>query len=210
MNRITIFKILVLIVIAILVFVFIGYVSFVKIKEYRIASAVKNGKIIIDREMHDWGFKVLNYEPLFEPITIELYVRNASQYNVEGALVFFVVLESKGLEEEFIRQMIEAVEEVVGEKMRWEDMKELMEEKGEQINIGRAKAIVSWLERGRNLKKGMDYEPVENGGENYSFTFKKYISLIPGELIKIVQKQPIPPEVRGYLLKVQIEGIIFE
>lgn len=94
--------------------------------------------------------------------------------------------------------------------MDWEDMKGIMEEIGEQVNIGRVKAMVSWLKRGRKLKKGMDYEPVENGGENYSFSFKKHVSLIPGELIKIIQEQPIPLGVGGYLLKAKVEGIIFE
>ena len=209
MNRMRIFKILISLVIAISVLAFIGYISFVKLKEHRIASAIKEGKIVIDQEIHDWGIKILNYKPIFEPITIELYVRNASQYNIEGALVFSVILVSKGLEEEFIRQSVEALDEVGGEKMKWEDMKRIMEEKGDQINIGRAKAMVTWLARGRKLKKGMSYEPVENGGENYSFNFRKWASLKPGDVIKITHKQQIPPAVRGYLANVRIDGIEF-
>lgn len=248
MNKITIFKILILIVIAILVLAFIGYISFIKIKEYRIARVVKNGQIVIDKAEHDWGIikSSISNGLYFKPVTIEMYIRNTSQYNVEGGLVFFVVLNSNGLEQEYLKiidkpisiQYKELLEELnaleknlkesskkqfssakekdvfvsINEelKKRYErDVKEFEKLLLERPMNAKDKSIHSWFERGEKLKEGMDYEPIENGGENYYFTFKKHVSLIPGELIKITHEQPIPPEVRGYLLKVKIEDIIF-
>ena len=207
MKIIKIFKVLVLTLIALALFAFFGYVSFVKIKEHRIAKAVKDGEIVIDQEEHDWGSKILYDEPLFEPVKIEMYLRNISQYTVEGNLVFSVILESKGLEEEFLMQTVGKMDE--SEEKFFIQVLEEMKKQGKQIRA-QGEAMLSWFARGRKLKNGMYYEPVENGGENYSFIFRKWVSLKPGELIKITQQQPIPIEVRGYLLKVKIDGIEFK
>lgn len=199
MKIIKIFKVLVLTLIALALFAFIGYVSFVKIKEHRISKAVKDGKVVIDQELHNWIGTDLDL------LDTEMLVRNTSKYSIDGALVFSVVLESKGLEEEYLTAI---------DKPKWRLLMKVIEElkrRGEPREMGaREKAINSWFARGEEFEEGMDYEPVENGGENYTFKFKKYVFLIPGELIKITKQQTIPIEVRGYLLKVKIDGIEFK
>ena len=187
-----ILKRIVIIVVILLLAVPIGYFSFVKFREFQIAKVVKDNKILIDQEYHEW---------IFDPndlLKINMYIRNTSQYLVTGKLIFFVTLEGKGLEESFIEKVIE----YRGEKSL----------SNEEAKGGRGKAVQSYIIRGKKLVQGIEYEAIADKERepDYSFNFRYPVSLKPGELVQITHDQQIPPAKSGYLVKINIKGIEFE
>lgn len=65
-----ILKRIVIIVVILLLVVPIGYFSFVKFREFQIAKVVKDNKILIDQEYHEW---ILGANDLLK---INMYIRN--------------------------------------------------------------------------------------------------------------------------------------
>jgi hypothetical protein len=187
-----ILKRIVIIVVILLLVVPIGYFSFVKFREFQTARVVRDNKILIDQEYHEW---ILDPDALLK---INVYIRNTSQYLVTGKLIFFVTLEGKGLEESFIDKVIE----YVGDKSLLNEVRK----------SGRGKAIQSYIIRGKKLAQGIKYETIaeKEREPDYTFNFRYPVSLKPGELVQITHEQQIPPVKSGYLVKINIKGIEFE
>src|SRR5713101_241929 len=83
----------------------VGYVLVVKFKEYQVSEAIRNGQVVVDQESHDWG--LVPGRDIEELSKITMYVRNASRYPVKGSLVFLVTLDKSGLEENFLKKLID-------------------------------------------------------------------------------------------------------
>lgn len=178
-----------------------GFFLVKRIQEQRITTLVKNGQIVVDEEFHTWfPSKTVDSNPL----TIKIYLRNKSKYRVVGNLVFSGTLSQEGLEEHFINRVIN----IQGE----ESIKKELQEEIEKGQItGRGQAIYDYINRGKKLPQGKDYEPVnyEKPQENYVFKFRKYCSLNAGEVICFTSEQIVPMGVAGCLLTVKVEGVEF-
>lgn len=189
-------------VLVIAIVVGIGLAIYIKIQEQQIMKMVKSGQIMIDQEMHDYMVRCED----FGPVRIEMYIRNNSDHTINGNLVFLVTLSRKGLEEQFIKEIIKCSYKGDEEKLKRE-MAEVIAQKG---SIGRAQGIYNYLQRGNKLLPGQKYEPsTEIADNDYSFRFRKQIYLKPGELIKIDHEEQIPLNERGNLLSIKIDKIEF-
>jgi hypothetical protein len=185
-------------IVAIAIIVGIGLVLLKMIQEQRILKMVRSGQVVVDQVMHDWNVCKGNV-----PVKIELYVRNNGDHKITGNLVFLATLSRKGLEEQFIKEVINCD----GEERLKREMAEEISQKG---SIGRAEGIYNYLLRGKKLLPGQKYEPSTKIADNdYSFRFRQQIFLNPGELIKIDHEEQIPFNERGNLLSVKIENIEF-
>src|SRR4030042_5405583 len=169
------------IVLTITIVVGIGLALYKKIQERQMMKMVRSGQIMIDQVMHDWNICENN-----SPVEIKMYVRNNGDHTITGNLVFLVTLSRKGLEEQFIREIISCG----GEERTKREMADEIAQKG---SIGRAQGIYNYLLRGNKLLPGQKYEPSEKVANNdYSFRFRKQIFLNPDELIKIDHEEQIP------------------
>src|SRR4030043_2079222 len=99
-------------VLTIAIVVGIGLASYKKIQEQQIMKMVKSGQIMIDQVMHDWNICENN-----SPVEIKMYVRNNGDHTITGNLFFLVTLSRKGLEEQFIREIIGCGGEEVAKKI---------------------------------------------------------------------------------------------
>lgn len=122
--------------------VMIGYYSYEKTQRNNIADAVRDHKIIIDQEAHNWLF---SGEPM---LRIELYVRNSSEYLIKGTLVFSASLKHKGLEKEYLESFVN----LFTERGREQILKEALLSPEKQTP--KAKAISAYLSRGKKLEPG--------------------------------------------------------
>ena len=202
----TILKRLSLLVLVTVVLVAIGWLAFGELHKMRILDAVEDGQVSIDQESHQWRpFASLDEEA--EVLTLDLYVRNKSNYLIDGTLVFSVRMSHKGLEESYLDKFFKETKE------RFRDWDQTKQELITYFNNAvdkKAKAMSSYLERGEQLPEGMDYEPiVGEEKEDYIFKFRKAVFLSAGELIRIEQEQVLPSSIAGYLLTVEIETIEF-
>jgi hypothetical protein len=185
-------------IIAITIIVGIVLVLLKMREEQRMLEVVKSGQVVIDQVIRDWNVCTGNV-----PVKIQLYVRNNVDHKITGNLVFLVTLSRKGLEEKFIREVINCD----GEERLKREMAEEIAQKG---SIGRAEGIYNYLLRGKKLLPGQKYEPYTKiADKDYSFRFRQQIFLNPGELIKIDHEEQIPFNERGNLLSVKIENIEF-
>ena len=185
-------------VLTIAIVVGIGLASYKKIQEQQMMKMVRSGQVMIDQARHDWNICQNN-----SPVRIEMYIRNNGDHTITGNLVFLVTLSRKGLEEQFIREIISCG----GEERTKREMADEIAQKG---SIGRAQGIYNYLLRGNKLLPGQKYEPSEKVANNdYSFRFRKQIFLNPGELIKIDHEEQIPFNERGNLFSIKIDNIEF-
>lgn len=182
----------------------VGFVLFKKTQEHRILNIVREGQIVIDQEFHEWGVEGKGDDL---PVKIEMYIRSKSRYRIAGTLVFLVTLSGKGIEEQFINEAINAFGE---EKLRKEIKEEI--DKGKIAAGSKFRAIYNYIDRGRQLAQGEEYEPVatKDVEEDYTFKFRKQVSLNSGEIIKLDHMQLVPPREKGFLLDVKIESIEFK
>jgi hypothetical protein len=185
-------KLTILIIIAAAIFI-LGANAYRYLSEKRMRQEMRavilNGSVSVDQEVHDWN---VTTGPIEKPVKIDLYLRNKSSGEVSGTLVFSVDLDSKGIEENFIKQMIEVFGTNFGDNRKF-------------------RAINAYIKRGQKLKPGTKYEPIEKDPKNdYAFDFRRFIILKPGEIQHITHEQDIPPAYRGSLLTVRISSIEFD
>ncbi len=190
------------ILLAILVIALVVYSAIVisnQQKQSKMISAIENNELVIDQTIHEWH---IDKEM---PLNIELYVRNSSEYLINGNLVFLVTLSKKGLEEKFMKKMID--------RFGQEELIVLIKKRLDEDKAMRFKALYNYILRGNKLKKGEEYEPVEfedkNKSADYTFKFRQYVSIKPGEIIKINHNQQLPLAETGYVLSVDINTIEF-
>jgi hypothetical protein len=106
------------------------------------------------------------------------------------------------LEEKFLRSLVDCIGE--------ENLKRKVKEAIGTGSTGRAQAIYNYIIRGKKLPQGREYEPsTETDTKDYTFKFRKQISLGPGEIFKIDHEEQIPLNERGHLLTFKIEDIEF-
>ena len=191
-------------------------------------GVVKSGQIVIDEQRHWWDFGE-------NSIGIEMYLRNKGEDSVNGTLVFEVTLDGQGLEERWIQQFIDEYSSsnhklfrtVLGRILSGKGPEKDVPTKGfreilltEDALISlfnnektkwslRFPSIISYIDRGKTLPDGKDYEPVVQEQASYRFKFRKDVSLRPGELIDLMHTQPIPPSKEGFLFDLKLERIEF-
>lgn len=193
----TIKRIFLVIIVAVIIFG-IGFLLFKKVQEHQIMKVVKSGHVIIDQELHDWNVCKDN-----SPIKLEMYVRNNSEYKITGKLVFLTTLSRKGLEKDFLEELINCY----GEERVKKDIKEMIAKKQK---IGKFQAVYDYILRGRQLPEGQEYEPIKNdGNKDYIFKFRKQVLLQPGEILKIDHEENIPLNERGGILTIKAGDIEF-
>jgi len=168
-----------------------------KLQEYRIRNAFKNGQIVIDHDSHEW-------EIAGDSLKMAIHIRNNSQYEVSGNLVFSVNLNDKGLEEEYLTELIGLSGDIESYQSTLAD---LLEEEKEPNAIGRA--VLEYTRRGGKLLKGFKFEPIngETKCGNYSFKFDEHVDLRPGGIAKIYKDQELPTLCGGFLVEIELEGI---
>jgi hypothetical protein len=150
-------------------------------------SSVAAGKIGISQELHDWS---IDRDRDTKPVFITIFADNVSGTSINGSVRFQITLDSSALEKSFIDSLIN----IIGEKR-------LVENPGETEKF---KAIASYIKRGKQLADGMKNEPINGPHDSdYSTIVIANVNLQPGETKKIVLEAMIPPNVRGYVLKIQ-------
>lgn len=150
-------------------------------------------KISIDKVLHKWDL-----ENNTDPLTIVVFLRNISNENVEGEIVFKVSLDKSGLEEETINKLIK-----------------LLGEQGiisyaNKVNSPKFVAMANYIKRGKKLAENSEFEEVavlKNSNNVYFFKFKRNINVAAGQIIKIEHKQVIPLSVAGHLFSIDVEKI---
>lgn len=181
-------------ILSIAIIVGISLALFKRVQKQRILNIVRSGHVMVDQEIHEWNVCESN-----SPVRIKMYVRNTSEYKITGNLVFSTTLSRKGLEERFLRALVNCFGE---ENLKREGI--------ETGSTGRAQAIYNYIMRGKKLPQGQGYEPsTENVDKDYTFKFRKQLLLGPGEIFKVEHEEQIPLNERGYLLTVKIENIEF-
>jgi hypothetical protein len=170
-----------------------------------VLEAVKRGEVVIDSESHSWKIKAID-EAHETPMSLELYIRNRSAFRVGGYVVFTSEIDTKGLEESFIRSFLKKLrtDGFIDEQLRSKKFAAL----GPKF-----RAVYNYLQRGEDLKSEIGYEAVEVAPDfplkDYSFSFRQELFLKPGELKRITHEQDIPRELYGFLLKTKVATIEF-
>lgn len=150
-------------------------------------------KVSIDQVLHEWDL-VNNTDPL----TIVIFLRNISNENVEGEIVFKISLDESGLEEKAINNFIK----LVGEQ-------EIISFANKD-NTPKFVAMKNYIKRGKKLAENSKFEEVavlKHSNNIYSFKFKRDINIAAGQIIKIEHKQVIPLSVSGHLFSINVEKI---
>jgi hypothetical protein len=188
----TIIKRIALGILLIIIISVIGYISFPKYEEYKIRHLINNNKVVIDQETHEWDAEKTI-------LIINMHIRNTTHVFINGNMIFNISLDENGLDSSYVKNVIE----YYGKKL-------ILDYEG--IRSPRYDAILSYIKRGDQFEEGKNYEPIvgEKITEHYSIDFRKYISIRPNELIKIVHHQDIPPQKGGYLSTIKIKGIEFD
>jgi hypothetical protein len=191
MKRLTVTFLLLL---AIVVLAALASVFFFKFKEYQMTQAVKKNAVVIDQEFHEWNLVSMDHAD--DSVLMTLYVRNTGPISITGNLIFVATLNKLGLEESFIRGVMRVVRE----------------DKLNNPQTARGRAIKAYLDRGKRLEQGREFEPVLYVGSvppPYSFTFRASVDIEPGEVAKLTRSEQIPPNQSGYLLRLSVAGIEF-
>jgi hypothetical protein len=169
-----------------------------KIHQQRMLDIVRNGHIMIDQEIHNWDFKHGG-----KPLKVTMYIRNNGKYKVAGNLVFSATSSKKGLEKQFLKEAVN----IYGEA----ELRKYVKEKIDNGENGKYAATYNYIIRGKKLAQGEEYEPVKTKAneEDYTFKFREYVSIKPGEIIQLDHDQEIPLSEAGFLLNIKIDNIEF-
>ncbi|MGD0277293.1 MAG: hypothetical protein ABSB79_14775 [Syntrophales bacterium] len=186
------------VILSIIVLALIGYLSFKETKDYIINTVVKDGQVKIDQQFHEWN--ICNDKlPKFQ-----IFVRNNSDLKVFGNLKFLVLISNKGLEKNFMDEVINCA----GTDFIKNDY---LNRKRMGVDIGRLRPLINYIERGSKLQNSYDYEPYDERKteKEYNFKFQQCVSLKPGGILKIETEKQIPVNIRGGVTKIIIEDITF-
>lgn len=176
-----------------------GIIFKIKLKEHKMLKSITAGHVVIDQELHKW--KLCEKK---DSVNIELFIRNKGNYQIVGNIVFKGSLDMKGLEERFIRDFIDCYSEETLRRGIKADM-----DKGD--DDGRMMAVHNYIVRGKRLPQDKEYEviPGKIEEDKYDFRFRQYISVKPGEVLRVKHEQQIPLNSQGGILAVKIETIEF-
>ncbi len=165
-------------------------------RQTAMAESVRGGKVMVEQEIHSW-----NMCPENTPVNLVLYLRNTARERIAGTAVMTVAIARNGLEEHFMTELVGCF----GEERLAEDIGKEME----RGNPGRLAAIWNYLGRGKRLPPGAAYEPVTGkAGEGiYTLTFRKALTLGPGETAQLMQNLAIPVGERGGALTARVTDL---
>lgn len=167
-------------------------------------EAVRRGEIVVDEESHIWKIRVKDES--YEPVTLELFVRNQSGHQISGYLIFTCDVDTKGVEESYITSVLDKFRQLGFQPEKFND---------ESVAAWGPKwrALYNYVKRGRELAPGAKFEPLESPPDPslrpYSFSFRQRVYLPSGEVKRITHNQDIPYKLSGYLLKIKVSGIEF-
>jgi hypothetical protein len=165
-------------------------------RQTAMAESVRSGRVAVEQIIHSW-----NMCPENQPVNLVLYLRNTGRERIAGTAVVTVAIARNSLEERFMTELIDCF----GEERLAEDIGKEME----RGDPGRLAAIWNYLARGKRLPPGQAYEPVTGkaGDGVYMVTFRKEVSLGPGETAQLVQNLAIPIDERGGALTVKVTDL---
>ncbi len=165
-------------------------------RQTAMAESVRSGKVAVEQEIHSW-----NICPENTPTNLVLYLRNTGRERIAGTAVVTVAIARSSLEERFMTELIDCF----GEERLAEDIEKEME----RGDPGRLAAIWNYLGRGKRLPQGAAYEPViGKAGEGvYTVTFRKALTLAPGETAQLMQNLAIPVSERGGALTARVTDL---
>lgn len=165
-------------------------------RQTAMVESVRSGKVAVEQEIHTW-----NMCPENTPVNLVLYVRNTGRERIVGTAVVTVAVARNGLEERFMTDLVDCF----GEERLAEDIGKEMA----QGDPGRLAAIWNYLARGKRLPPGAAYEPVTGkaGDGVYTVTFRKPVTLGPGEAAQLMQNLAIPIGERGGPLTAKVTDL---
>ncbi len=165
-------------------------------RQTAMAESVRSGKVMVEQEIHTW-----NMCPENSPVNLVLYLRNTGRERVAGTAVVTVAITRNGMEERFMNELIDCF----GEERLAEDIGKEMA----RGDPGRLAAIWNYLGRGRRLPQRAAYEPVTGkaGDGAYTVSFRKPLTLGPGETTQLVQNLAIPVGERGGALTAKVTDL---
>lgn len=183
------------------------------------ADAVGDGipplPIVVDAAWHRWelrhragAVRALEHDAHHRPgddpgahtapvLQLRVKLMNITQDPVGGTVVLRVSLLGGGLEQDYL----EATTRLYGAQA----LEQALAERGDQSP--RRRAILHYLQRGRDLPKGQTYEPVEGARKRHVIRVKTSVRLRPGDTIEYDYEGAVPDDQGGHRVEVDVQAI---
>jgi len=130
-------------------------------------------------------------------LQLRVKLMNITQDPAGGTVVLRVSLLGGGLEKDYL----EATTRLYGA----EALEKTLAERGHQSP--RSRAILHYLQRGRDLPEGKTYEPIEGVGKRYVIRLETTVRLRPGDTIQYHYEGAVPHDQGGYRVEVDVQAI---
>ncbi len=171
--------------------------------------------IVVDAVWHRWDLRrpegllgafeddaddrARNHESAHAAPVLQLRVKlmNITQDPAGGTVVLRVSLRGGGLEQDYL----EATTRLYGAQA----LEKTLAERRHQSP--RSRAILHYLERGRDLPEGKTYEPVEGVRKRYLIRLETTVRLRPGDTIEYHYEGVVPHDQGGYRVEVDVQAI---
>lgn len=175
------------------------------LKERRalLTKAVPQGGVVVEDESHYWKVRPRNES--FTALEVELFIENKSEVPIVGNLVFTAEILDNGIDREWMDAFIDVAlkDGFTSEQLQSDEFAKMARQKSQ--------AIATYLKRGRKFLPNHQYEPIDSMKQGqFTFSFRKPVSLKPNEVQRIVHKPDFPYGKMGYYLNTKVTGIEFE